>query len=113
MCVDDQSARMCERESDFHSIFSFFAFFVCVCDWSKHMYVKAFDKADTWAYSSTTGGLWVDQDKTSRPQGFSAAAQQKSIQRISIDVSEQDQEERKERGWLLWCFRKQEESKEE
>lgn len=30
--------------------------------------VKAFDKADTQAQSSTTGGLWVDQDKTSAPE---------------------------------------------
>lgn len=31
--------------------------------------------------------MWVDQDKTSRPEGLNAAAQQESIQKISIDIS--------------------------
>lgn len=29
--------------------------------------------------------MWVDQDKTSRPEGLNATAQQKSIQKVSIN----------------------------
>lgn len=50
MREDDQST----KERDLDSIFSpFLHLFVCVCvrrcEGSKHMHVKAFDKADTWA----------------------------------------------------------------
>lgn len=90
-------------------------FFPCICVFEKEgvsdqsMCVEAFDTVDTSALSSTTGGLWVDQVKTSRPEVLKATTQ-KSIQKMPINRTPHNWKERKEWGLLLQCFGMKEES---
>lgn len=93
VCVDDQSTWMCERKrvTCMHFLFCV-CVFVCekeresmsdqsTCVWrllQRHLSLEQHH----WEIVST-----VDQDKTSRPEGLNAAAQQKSIQKYqSISV---------------------------
>lgn len=72
MRVDDQSVQCARVRKDSDSRRGSLHLFWCAsqgaCDQSTCT-GKAFDKADTQAWSGATGGLWVDQDKTFRPEG--------------------------------------------
>lgn len=72
MRVDDQSVQCARARGDSDSRRGSLHLFLCASEGVSDQSTcagKAFDKADTQAWSGATGGLWVDQDKTSRPEG--------------------------------------------
>lgn len=72
MRVDDQSVQCTPARKDSDSHRGSLHLFLCASQGVSDQSTctgKAFDKDDTQAWSGATGGLWVDQDKTSRPEG--------------------------------------------
>lgn len=70
--VDDQSVQCARAGKDSDSRRGSLHLFLCASEGVSDQSTcagEAFDKADTQAWSGTTGGLWVDQDKTFRPEG--------------------------------------------
>lgn len=69
MRVDDQSVQCARAREDSDSRGGSLHLFLCASEGVSDQSTcagKAFDKADTQAWSGATGGLWVDQDKTSK-----------------------------------------------
>lgn len=104
MRVDDQSVQCARVRKDSDSRRGSLHLFLCASQVASDQSTCAFDKADTQAWSGATGELWVDQDKTSRPQGCMQRLDEnqfKTYQSASLRGIEQSGNKRR---WSLWRF---------
>lgn len=105
MRVDDQSVQCARVRKDSDSRRGSLHLFLCASQVASDQSTCAFDKADTQAWSGATGELWVDQDKTSRPQGCMQRLDEnqfKTYQSASLRGIEQSGNTRRRSLWRFW-----------